>query len=253
MTGFLYRLAERAMGTAQPLRKVSSPLFAPTLTEEVSRPVAAMAAVKVEVAPSTPVQPVQPGQNRVQTGSVQSAQRRESATTGGETIVDPAVTAHSQAVLENPTVLQHPGQTYISQPANTRPSMLVPSVPSAGQSPAAETTTQSGWPVRAPLKMEAETTEPLRPLPTLPARIEPLLPLAPPARQPFRGPASASTANQGSRPVGMVEETTEVHVSIGRIEVTAVHQPAPSKPATPRRNAPMSLDEYLARRHGGRS
>ena len=54
MTGFLYRLAERAMGTAQPLRKVSSTLFAPTLTEEVSRPADTMAAATVEVAPSTP-------------------------------------------------------------------------------------------------------------------------------------------------------------------------------------------------------
>jgi hypothetical protein len=253
MTGFLYRLAERAMGTAQPLRKVSSTLFAPTLAEEVSRPADTMAAATVEVTPSTPVQPVQPGQNRAQTGSVQSAQRREAATAGGETAVDPAVTAHSQAVLENPTVLQHPGQTYISQPANTRPPMLVPSVPGAGQNPAAATTIQSGWPVRAHLKMDAEPPESLRPLPTLAASIEPLLPLVPPARQPFRGTASASTANQGSLPAGMVEETTEVHVSIGRIEVTAVHEPAPSKPAAPRRNAPMSLDEYLARRHGGRS
>ena len=110
MTGFLYRLAERAMGTAQPLRKVSSTLFAPTLTEEVSRPADTMAAATVEVTPSTPVQtvaePVQPGRNRAQTVSMKSAQRRETATTGGETAVDPAVTAHSQAVLENPTVLQ---------------------------------------------------------------------------------------------------------------------------------------------------
>ena len=251
MTGFLYRLAKRAMGTAQPLRKVSSPLFAPMLAEEVPRPADTMAASKVE--PSTPVQPVHPGQNRAQTGSVQSAQRREAATTGGQAASDPAVTAHSQAVLENPTVLHKPGQTFISQPAGTRPPILVPSVPGAGQSPATEAPTRSGRPGQAHLGMDAESPEPLRPLPTLSARIEPLLPLAPPARQPFRGPASASTANQGSRPGGMVEETTEVHVSIGRIEVTAVHQPAPSKPATPRRNAPMSLDEYLARHHGGRS
>ena len=119
MTGFLYRLAERAMGTAQPLRKVSSTLFAPTLAEEVSRPADTMAAATVEVAPSTPVQmgePVQPGRNRAQTGSVQSAQRREAATAGGETAVDPAVTAHSQAVLENPTVLQQPWPN-LHQPA----------------------------------------------------------------------------------------------------------------------------------------
>jgi len=254
MTGFLYRLAERAMGTAQPLRKVSSTLFAPTLTEEVSRPADTMAAATVEVTPSTPVQtvaePVRPGRNRAQTDSVKSTQRREAAITGGQLAVDPAMTAHSQAVLENPTVLEKPGQTLISQPAGTRPPILVPG---AGQSPATEAPARSGRPGQAHLKMDAEPPEPLRPLPTLSASIEPLLPPAPPARQPFRATASASTANRGSLSVGMIEETTEVHVSIGRIEVTAVHESAPSKPAAPRRNGPMSLDEYLAKRHGGRS
>jgi hypothetical protein len=43
-------------------------------------------------------------------------------------------------------------------------------------------------------------------------------------------------------------ETTEVHVHIGRIEVTAVHEaPTPkAKPSAARK--PMSLDDYLARR-----
>ena len=50
-----------------------------------------------------------------------------------------------------------------------------------------------------------------------------------------------------------VQETTEVHISIGRIEVTAVHAPAPARPAAPRRTAPLSLDEYLAKRHGVRT
>jgi len=45
-----------------------------------------------------------------------------------------------------------------------------------------------------------------------------------------------------------VEETTEVHVSIGRIEVTAVHEAAPSKRQTPAAPKTMTLDEYLARR-----
>jgi hypothetical protein len=54
--------------------------------------------------------------------------------------------------------------------------------------------------------------------------------------------------SKGSAWQRQVEETTEVHVSIGRIEVTAVHE-APS----PKRQAPtaaktMTLEEYLARR-----
>lgn len=46
------------------------------------------------------------------------------------------------------------------------------------------------------------------------------------------------------------EESTEVHIHIGRIEVTALHEPAPPvrqrAPAAAR--APLSLDDYLAAR-----
>jgi len=50
-----------------------------------------------------------------------------------------------------------------------------------------------------------------------------------------------------------VEETTEVHVSIGRIEVTAVHEAPPAPQRQPPRTKPMSLEQYLARRRGGGS
>jgi hypothetical protein len=50
-----------------------------------------------------------------------------------------------------------------------------------------------------------------------------------------------------------VEETTEVHVSIGRIEVTAVHEAPPPKRAPARSPRALSLAEYLARRQAGRS
>jgi hypothetical protein len=43
-----------------------------------------------------------------------------------------------------------------------------------------------------------------------------------------------------------------VHVTIGRIEVTAVQEAGGQKPAARRRPAPMSLDEYIARRQDGR-
>ncbi|MEO6421289.1 MAG: hypothetical protein ABIR84_01010 [Candidatus Nitrotoga sp.] len=50
---------------------------------------------------------------------------------------------------------------------------------------------------------------------------------------------------------GQVEEITEVHVSIGRIEVTAVHEALPPKRQAPAPAKPLSLDEYLARRGRG--
>ena len=48
------------------------------------------------------------------------------------------------------------------------------------------------------------------------------------------------------------EETTEVHVNIGRIEVTAVQEAPPPRRPAPRTAKAMSLDEYLARRAGER-
>lgn len=47
------------------------------------------------------------------------------------------------------------------------------------------------------------------------------------------------------------DETTEVHIHIGRIDVTAIHEPPASRRKPAAAPAPMSLDSYLAER--GRS
>ena len=81
----------------------------------------------------------------------------------------------------------------------------------------------------------------------------PLLPLkntAHPAALHANANAAAAAQRAESRIFAyrrQVEETTEVHVSIGRIEVTAVHEPAPAKRQEPAAR-PMTLDAYLARR-----
>ena len=79
-------------------------------------------------------------------------------------------------------------------------------------------------------------------------------PLLPPQQGPsgtalFKGALSA----QGTAWRTPVEETTEVHVSIGRIEVTAVHEAPQPKRAPARSQRALSLEEYLARRKAGRS
>ncbi len=56
---------------------------------------------------------------------------------------------------------------------------------------------------------------------------------------------SMSATNAGA------PEPTEVHVTIGRIEVTAVHMPATPNPKPADRARAMSLDEYLAQRPRG--
>lgn len=82
---------------------------------------------------------------------------------------------------------------------------------------------------------------------------EPLLPLEAAPRLPsWRAGALFPDASRGPASAKRSEETTEVHVSIGRIEVTAVHEAPPSKRSPTPASKPMSLAEYLARRRGGR-
>jgi len=81
--------------------------------------------------------------------------------------------------------------------------------------------------------------------------LRPVRPLLPPQQAPngtalFKGAPGAAWRTP-------VEETTEVHVSIGRIEVTAVHEAPPPKRAPARGQRALSLEEYLARRKAGRS
>jgi len=73
------------------------------------------------------------------------------------------------------------------------------------------------------------------------------------AGEPIRPSARGSREAQLGNAPTPTSEPTEVHVHIGRIEVTAVAEatPARSKPRTGK--APMSLDEYLAQRERGRT
>ncbi|CAG9931840.1 hypothetical protein [Candidatus Nitrotoga arctica] len=86
----------------------------------------------------------------------------------------------------------------------------------------------------------------------------PLLPLknaARPSALNASAAASSVAAKQGEHSgtgrQGQVDQITEVHVSIGRIEVTAVHESPPPKRQGPTPAKPLSLDEYLARRGRG--
>ena len=248
MTGFLQRLAERATGAAHPLRAVSSTPFARTLLEEVSQPFDAMAAADVEVAPSMVGQEwaktVQPGRNRTQRDSDRSPDRSKASSADREHLVDYTV------AVDRRVAIGKSGGTTVSQPESMVPPTIMPHAPVAMPIPAIESTMRTESPFHAHQEVSLEPPESLRPAPAAIVRVEPLLPRAQPARERFRPTASASTDNLGRSSAGMVEETTEVHVSIGRIEVTAVHEPAPPKPAVSRRSAPMSLDDYLAKRHG---
>ena len=60
-------------------------------------------------------------------------------------------------------------------------------------------------------------------------------------------------ANRESQQPAATESAPEVHITIGRLEVNPPARPAPLPPPRPRGPAPLSLSDYLARRHGGRS
>ena len=60
-------------------------------------------------------------------------------------------------------------------------------------------------------------------------------------------------ASRESQQAAATESAPEIHITIGRLEVNPPARPAPLPPPRPRGPAPLSLSDYLARRHGGRS
>lgn len=105
--------------------------------------------------------------------------------------------------------------------------------------------------VRDRIEAATQTTAAGRRNPPLAQRPAPPPPLLKPAAfdavREQRLPPHPAAARAGN-----VEDTTEVHVSIGRIEVTAVHEAAPPRRSAPRSPKPMGLGEYLARRGASR-
>ena len=102
-----------------------------------------------------------------------------------------------------------------------------------------------GAPQRTPVGRTGASHDAIRDAP-------PLLPLQRVARVLPQQALAASTPSPAAAARPPIEETTEVHVSIGRIEVTAVQEAPPPRrePARPRK--PKSLEEYLATRQGSR-
>ncbi len=251
MTRFLQRLAERATGAAHPLRAVSTAPFAPLpdLPEEMPQPVEVMNVANSDVASPmlAAAKLAQTGQKPSQGVSAHPSQRSEAMSSAAEQA------DYSAALARSPAALEARSEASVTRSASTPPTTLMPRNTNVASSPAGEVETRPPSLSQAHRETVSGQLESRAPALETLAKIKPLLPLAQPAREPFRPAASASNGNPERRPAGQVEETTEVHVSIGRIEVTAVHEPAPSKPAAARRSAPMSLDDYLAKRHGSRT
>lgn len=247
MSGLLLRLGARALGRAGAVHTAARLPFAaaPALAEKVG--------VAPPELPPTIDAAGQPKPNPVDstaaagTTASESTRRRASA-----------APAPQGAIIEPPPVMvlvasgqPPPGRrrsasaalsTHFEPQAATDPAFPVQASPDAPPADSAKDRTRSPGRLaeRSPARLSIPAIEPLLPKPPF-TRPSAQSPWADRAAGPARGPVASDRA----------EETTEVHVTIGRIEVTAVHEPAqPSRPP-PSKPAPMTLDEYLARRQGG--
>jgi hypothetical protein len=253
MSGFLQRLATQAMGIAPGVRTTASSPFAamPSLVEE-SLPVAASSPGDL---PTNSM--ADGGSSRTDGGGAPLTVTPSPGQTNVHGDVD-TDRSEGRAGRTNPAPAPEMGGSATGGAPEPGPSPLLPAQPENGASP------QPGADRGAPVGVATVEGDALAEAAySLPGRAEPAvfgpteLLLPPPARPSVaanwfeRERPGVERRPGGNRP-GPVEETTEVHVSIGRIEVTAVHEAAPPKRAAPRRPAPMSLDEYVATRQGRR-
>lgn len=251
MTGFLQRLAERAMGQSSPLRVATPSPFAQmpeTMELAVSQAESSSTAVPAEPMPTAQT----PTRARNPAGQPSHTERPNA---------DPLVRMNDQSArpdhpaplvadlnrltgnrsAESREMLAATMPDTVSRERSALHDLGQPGHETRGASPHAD---EAGLPlplIAAPAWQD-ESRLMTQPAPLLPPRADPV----------SSGRADLRFEVPARSHAGTVEETTEVHVSIGRIEVTAVHEAAPSPRKTPRRNAPMSLDDYLARRNGDR-
>ncbi|MDZ4294097.1 MAG: hypothetical protein U1C47_19540 [Hydrogenophaga sp.] len=252
MTGFLQRLAQRANGAARTVRAAPGARFAPEplghgtpLQEEAPAPDA--------TAPFQPAgTPPGAGPSRFSDPVFSPAEARR------QQVAETPRRGQTTATRSNPDPLLAPADEAAAAPSPARTTHTKTPMPTPGTPDTANET-------RAVRNANPATSTPATPKPdttssTPPSNSEPpawrqVEPLLAPAIR-VRWPASAALPPLSHRPSqgGPADTTTEVHVSIGRIEVTAIHEPAaPAQRPAARRKAPVSLDEYLARRQGGRS
>lgn len=227
MTGLLHRLAARATGTGW------------TVRSDVRLP---FGAAGLEPAQETvPTLMEAPVPERRAPGQTRSQSTRPAAPTAPPGRAQPARPAQPAAEVPKPlmpTSRQAPGpRTPVTATAPPLPPEFALVAP-----PAATRTEAPVLPVARPKPQS----------PPLGQAPEPLLPPRPPAagRAEQLAQAVPGSAPFALRPAqqAATRRETEVHIHIGRIDVTALHE-APRPKARPReRPQPVSLDAYLAAR-----
>ncbi|MCW5627551.1 MAG: hypothetical protein KIT47_01705 [Rhodoferax sp.] len=257
MTGFLHRLAQRANGTAPLVRSAAATRTPAGLPHAMAWP---QAEASEHAGAADPMAyPSRPADGRGAAPGLPFGERHgpdaRAARAPASTASPPPPAAAPQVPPARPVTTdsdtgplatQHapdPLQAFMATPpvTATAPSSRGPETQEARR-PGSHRDTQ---PPAGPAVSHARVAHDARPAhdPIEAARQHLLAP------QRVRAPAMPSQPRGRDRPAA-AEEATEVHVHIGRIEVTALQPaPAPRKPARSGR-APLSLDDYLSRRRG---
>lgn len=181
----------------------------------------------------------------------------------------PAQLAVAQPAADRPASVGGLPPSGVEQSVSTRPAspmpLAAPTLARDAQAPAAAT---PAWPARSPPaeRAEAPAVRPVlserseaRPSPSALAHRS-AEPRPAPALRP-RGESSAApvrpslplreTPAMTQRPPATPEPVPDVHIHIGRIELTAITAPEPRRTAGAAQHKPMSLDDYLGRRNRG--
>ncbi|WP_287964487.1 hypothetical protein [Diaphorobacter sp.] len=242
MNGLLQRLAARATGSAWTVRSDARLPFAgaPGIVQaqavEPSEPAAAPRPAQASAGPAAIAQQAVPpaaepahGASPPAARTRQMAAAQDSATTAPRPEQKPAAAIHAEADPAGPPGLDDMAHTTETVAAPTAARHIPPA---HAQGPAAHADPAPLLPAgKAP---EAAPTPHVRA-----AAAHPGTPRAPHALPPPWTPSPTQAAPA---------EPAEVHVHIGRIEVTAIAQPQPPRRAARERAQPLSLDAYLARR-----
>lgn len=261
MNGFLHRLAAQAIGSTNALRTPArQPYSAPPAavpTEEPDRQAATLE--------TTVNKPQHVSSNAVEGESVygQEQPRAKPHAKIVAQLHDNAQARENEVTPSTPEILVTQSATQfttkpereIARPSSAKTMSRHPQKnvkrTLAGESPVLAEGIETPIPLNNSATSSIANDEPY-PTITDSAVPPPLLPLMNPARP---SALNAGAAAQRGEPEirawqSQLEETTEVHVSIGRIEVTAVHESPPPKRQAPPTAKPMTLDEYLTRRQG---
>ncbi|MFZ1809595.1 MAG: hypothetical protein WAU04_00190 [Candidatus Nitrotoga sp.] len=239
MSGFLHRLAAQAMGSTNTLRSAVRTPYSPL--SPVNR-----------VEPDTQVATLNPidterqhrdngGAERASVANQEQRHVNTYAEIGTQSRDNEIVPSSPEILVTQPDIGLHTKPDRPSGPSSSAKTML--RQPSIEKMVAGEPLVLAeGIEMRIP--ENNSTTLPESNYPT------PLLPLKNAARPSALNASVAAQRSEHRSPgrQGQADEITEVHVSIGRIEVTAVHEPPPPKRQAPTSAKPLSLDEYLARR-----